>query len=227
MMSEGSPFFPRAFIRELALDRPQLLGAILQFNAGENRRAVQEAYPGMGFPDAILDRLVKDQAGFWDFEEESRRLALVGPEITLDLVLTWGSAFCAPILNRFILRSDVEILHRDLGEKYLDFARGRGRFSLGDIYRILEVQPDPMAVEDVRDQVLAWGLAAHDLVAASWPVPLRQIQDRCWARELPQCHGLRRPPEAPPLPGMLRAVWFSMKKILIKEVAPQWTPCFS
>ena len=225
----------RLFYRNLASDRPQLFGAIMRFNASINRKAgLPEPENEVRFPEGILAESNRakarlhagDTVGFWDFEEESRRIALLNADVFNELILSWGSAFCAPMLNRFILKKDVEILNRDIGGKYLDFARGKGRFTIGDIGEIIRVEEEAAPSEDMRSLVLKYGMRAHGICSTAWPEALQAIETRRIERHLPDLFE-ERSPLTPVDPSHLRAIWFSMKKILLKEVAPLWTPCFS
>jgi hypothetical protein len=222
----------RLFYRNLALERPQLFGAILGFNAAVNRDA---AMARLGVvPEAILSssnrargRLQGRQTpGFWDFEEESRRMALVDTATLKDLILSWGAAFCAPLLNRYVLRQDVETLHREVDVRYLDFARGKGRFNIGDISGIIRLEETAVPAEKMPALIAQYGMHAHGTLATAWPESLQAIEARRIERHLPGLF-VHRSRQAQVHPPHLRAIWFSMKKILLKEVAPQWTPCFS
>lgn len=225
----------RLFYRNLALDRPQLFAAIMGFNASANWEAKTDGH-GLSNHGAhgllALSNRAKgrfhagEDQGFWDFEEESRRMALLdGPTLNA-CIFSWGAAFCAPLINRFILKKDIEILNRDIGRKHLDFARGKGRFNIGDISGIIQVEEPAMPPEKMHALILKYGMRAHGICSAAWPEPLQAIEARRIERHLPDLFlHMPRLPQAPP--AHLRAIWFSMKKILLKEVAPQWTPCFS
>ncbi|MBI9092610.1 MAG: hypothetical protein JEZ12_25620 [Desulfobacterium sp.] len=225
----------RLFYRNLAMDRPQLFAAIMGFNASANWESNTHG-PGLNNHGAhgllaqsnrAKGRLyARDDQGFWDFEEESRRMALLDAPTLNECILSWGAAFCAPLINKFILKKDIEILNQDIGRKHLDFARGKGRFNIGDISGIIQVEEPTVPPEKIRALILKYGMRAHGICAAAWPGPLQTIEARRIERHLPDLF-LHMPRLALPPPAHLRAIWFTMKKILLKEVAPQWTPCFS
>jgi hypothetical protein len=227
----------RDFFRTLALDSPELLGAILRFNAGTGQTGTDqqgrtltdnirsaEKWQGLvnGSNRARAKLYGPLDNGFWDFEEESRRLALLKPSTFEKLILHWGAAFCAPRLNQVVLRPRIEVLGKKLGPGLLDFARGRGRFCLGD----LSMQPKDPGTDDLAVIVPWCGLHAFRVCSAPWPESLKKIQDLGLKDFLARFPGPEPLPE-PLAPAHRRAVWFSMKKVLLKEVAPEWTPCFS
>lgn len=231
----------RLFYRTLAGDRPGLFAAIIAFNRDVNQDS-NPAENGFSKRNNLsaddLSRIFNasnrekarlfpgDTAGFWDFKEESRRIALLPSPVLKDLLLKWGAAFCAPILNRIIRRGELEVVDRDIGKSLVDFARGRGRLNLGDLSGIISLPDQAMNPEKIRPVIMMCGMKAHGICCAAWPSPLKIITDNRFKRELPEFFEYRFEPEKVE-PSHFRAVWFSMKKILLKEVAPEWTPCFS
>lgn len=232
-----APGINRLFHRNLAKERPQLFAAILGFNAAINADAAGDGRDPGADPSMVNGLLARSNRAkarlngryhqeFWDFEEESRRMALLDAATLNDLILSWGAAFCAPLLNRIVLKKEVELLDQAVGSRYLDFARGRGRFNIGEISEIIRVKETATAPENMRSLILSYGMHAHGICSAAWPAPLQTIENNRIERHLPDLFE-HRSPVAEVHPSHLRAIWFSMKKILLKEVAPQWTPCFS
>lgn len=219
----------RQFYRSLALERPQLFAAIMRFNASNNFK--DREYNGA---EKIIDDSNRAKAlfyggftkVFWDFEEDSRRIALLDTDTFKKMILSWGAAFCAPLLNSFILKTDIEKLNQNIGREFLDFARGKGRFSLGDVSDIIKIKTSSTNPEKMGEQVITAGMHAYGICSEAWPQPLKEIAAERIGKDLPELsrHHKNSDPVSPP---HLRAIWFSMKKILLKEVAPQWTPCFS
>lgn len=234
---EVSSEISRSFYRNLVLDMPQLFDAIVRFNTSnllETEKSRLASFDDTALLDGILLKSNRAKAqffgrytvGFWNFEEESRRLALVDASILKDLILSFGAALCAPLLNRFIRREDVEILLQDIGSNYLDFARGRGRFVLGDISEIIKLKEQSIAPESMRSLIIKYGMHAHSICSSAWPESLQAFEDQKIEHQFPDFFEYRLQ-LTKVNPSHLRAIWFSMKKILLKEVAPQWTPCFS
>jgi hypothetical protein len=69
----------------------------------------------------------------------------------------------------------------------------------------------------------AAGFAALRLCAADWPPPLRRLAEPRLPPEL-RASGKR----LPALPReALPVIWLDVKKLLLREVAPQWQACFA
>ncbi|MCG8566390.1 MAG: hypothetical protein MI747_15040 [Desulfobacterales bacterium] len=223
------PVINRGFYRDLVKERPQLLGAILRFNQGLNQRAAGALFGGESLPARLQSRLPagRRHPGFWYFEEESRRMALLDAPVITALVRHWGTAFYSPLLSSFILKSQVDVLGETLGADALAFARGRGRFLLGNTAQILEQEPVSCPADEVAKMVMASGLSALAVVASAWPRPLVELWEDFLNREIPGAASLYEPLGERAQPARLRAAWFSIKKVLLKEVAPQWTALFS
>ena len=227
----------RFFYRSLVMDMPQLFKAILKFNTSVIFETKKDGFlndNGAALPDGIFNSSSRAKAkfigsysiGFWDFEEESRRIALLDVSTLNELVLSIGSALCSPLLNKFILKKEVETLNRDIESKYLDFARGAGRFILGDIGEIIKIEEQTTTPEKMRDLVIKYGMYAHGICSAAWPESLQDFENQKIKRSLPDLFE-HRVQLNQVNPSHLRAIWFNVKKILLKEVAPQWIPCFS
>ena len=246
----------RLFHREIVRTKPQLFRAILTFNRSIHVKTIDHKFysglssesgsPGItGYEDkphgtsmvkvhnmlkasnrAKARFFTNESLGFWDFEEESRRMVLLDAATLNKLIFTWGAAFCAPLLNQFILKQDVELLDQEVGRPYVDFARGMGRFNIGNIHEIIPPPPKTLPPSKMRSLIIGYGMQAHAICSAAWPLSLQTFENQRLERELPELfkHRFDLVQVAPPHPS---TVWLSMKKILLKEVAPQWIPCFS
>ena len=236
MTDNGSAFSDgsRIFLRNLASDKPELFKAVVRFNASVNRENSVPKEAGSSVAHALINGSKRAAArlngtftrGFWDFEEESRRMALLDSKTLKTLLLTWGAAFCAPLLCRFVQKQDLEVLHRDMEPGFTDFALKRGRFLLGDFDSIIRLEEASAKAEQMPDLIMKYSMRAHDICLTFWPEPLRELQTEKIKLDLPEWFE-KRPQTDRPHPSHPRAVWFSFKKILLKEVAPEWTPCFS
>lgn len=220
----------RLFIKNLAANNPFLLKAIIRFNYSLNRSRENEFIPQTSLIASSNRAKAKLNGaftkGYWDFEEESSRITLLDTNTLKDLLLTWGAAFCAPVINRFVTRQDVDTLHKNIDQKYIEFAIGRGQFALGDLLDIVTPVSGKVPPEKIKALIRKYGMTAHEICLAAWPQALQKIQIQKIKQELPDWFKLR-PSLSELHPSHPRAIWFSIKKILLKEVAPQWTPCFS
>lgn len=163
---------------------------------------------------------------FWDFAEESRRLALLPPELLERTVIQFGVALHADELSRLIARDDVLTVRQEIGPELFAYALQRGRFQAGSLPGLFGDGHGGLTA-----RIRLHGRQALSLCSSVWP---RQLLDICATR----FDGLATAfsaagatdidsaqDEAPPAEAR-RAIWFGFKKILLKEVAPQWAPCF-
>ncbi len=219
---------PDAVFRSLADGPPELLRTVLAFNRLDRP-------PEVDWPPALdghpLQAAVRGDprlwsrwprpasGGFWNFAEESRRLALLDQETRNRLELFWGAAVWAADLSAVIAGDRVRELKRDLGPELYEYALTRGRFHLGplrgDYLAALAGRPAP----GLRPQLQAAGRLAVAVVRAGWPEALQRL-----SRPAAEAGGDPPPPLNTPEPR--RLTWLWLKKILLTEAAPQWQPCF-
>ena len=241
----------KGFFAETLAGRPALWQAMLQANAGQ-----AEADPACaGLPESCAGALVHwlgerpaavrpapaGPSGFWDFAEESRRLALLDAPSVHRLCRVTGTALHAPAIAGVVRRDAVLALRAELGEDMYRYALFRGRYELGGVRRFFAVSREPGsrggvpgrngalsgpegAVQAPLGALCAWhGVMALRLVAEGWPEALAEQFDQ----KLPR---LPEPPGVPALPEPGAAgraeIWRAVKKLLLKEVAPSWAPCF-
>lgn len=157
---------------------------------------------------------------FWDFAEESRRLALLPDAALKHLALVFGVATHATQLAQVVVRADRHFLQQELGEDMLLYALQRGRFQItpspantavsggaGGGTMLVQTKMLPQRIRD-------YGLWALHRIRADWPEELRARRN--FAPE----------PSALAHVRAYTGLWNDIKKILLKEVAPSWTPCF-
>ncbi|WP_461211048.1 hypothetical protein [Desulfocurvus sp. DL9XJH121] len=220
------PGLSRGFFRDLASERGALLAAVLRFNAGLGPEG-----GGNGVPPAALEimassprgrqsriRLEREPGGFWNFEEESTRLALLEPETLESLALHFGAAVNARSIAGVVAREERARLVEGLGGELVDYALGRGAFHLGETREhFLGRHLDRPLAERVR----LHGAEALGICAGRWPADLVREAGRRFP-------GLFAAPARSGRDHKLeRLVWFGLKKLLTKEVALQWAPCFN
>jgi hypothetical protein len=207
----------------LLSEKPDLMAAVMTFNglaepppemagALADHPLVREIWSR---PDLRSFFPKKSRPGFWDFQDESRRLVLVDPEAFRQTRLYWGAALFAEDLALVIAREEVAELKKRLGSPIYHFALTNGRFYLGSLRPALRWPSDPAALSP--ETLETAGLEAASICAASWPEKLRSAAEARFQIELDP-----RPEQA----RRLEAVWPWLKKILL-EVAPQWRPCFA
>ena len=212
-------------------EKPALFAAMLQFNGITPPNAAQtppEDIAGLcaALPPGCLDDLWRhgpsrkhlralkpDHAEpFWEFSEESRCLALLEPDILDELILFYGATLHAPEITRTIMGREIAGLREALGDRAYTYALQRGQYQVPagrDVFMARNRD------KTLADRVLLHGREAFGIIAAGWPQALqRRVQ--------------AAPPSGMPIsPDLQRGIWFDMKKILLKEVASAWAPCFA
>ena len=125
-----------SFFTDVIVRKPALLQAMLAFNGvtapvappvpawdvpGFDAAALGEGLARIRGANVLPWRRPSSVAeeGFWDFADESRRLAFVGAEEAERLGLTFGVCVHAPELARIIAREQVLALREELGGKPL------------------------------------------------------------------------------------------------------------
>jgi len=176
---------------------------------------------------------------FWDFAEESRRLALLPAPAVDRLALTFGAALHGNAFAVLVRRDDVLALRTALGEDLYAYGLHRGRYQLGGVRRHFSPLRDAERTgEGIARRIRTDGLTALGVCIARWPDVLRRrlvwpdsmsgitsgntpgdITADIISGTSPRWDEARRQAAWPD-------IWFSLRKLLLKEVAPQWAPCF-
>lgn len=246
----------KGFFLDVLRRKPALFAAMLAFNGAGGAasgtpghdgalQALRHAVPGAGEGLLRSPRLRRWLNGdgaaaveqFWDFAEESRRLALLDAAEVDRLAHVFGVALHAPDFARLVLRDDVLALRTELGEELYRYGLQRGRYQLGGVRRhFAPLREAERTGAGMAERVRADGARALALCAGRWPEPLKARL--AWPAHLaPQGDEARpvteetdgMPPEGgedPRRQDAWRGVWFGLKKLLLKEVAPRWAPCF-
>lgn len=174
---------------------------------------LQERPLAHGLPDGA----VAMPEPFWDYAEESRRLALLEAPELLELCRVTGVALHAPAIAGVLFRDEVLPLREALGEATYRYALQRGRYQLGAVRRFFLRRDVDMPL---AERCALHGTMALHLVAGLWPEEL--------ARRV--CRVLPSLPGTAVLPSLTEEerheLWRGVKKLLLKEVAPSWAPCF-
>ena len=139
-----------SFFTDVIVRKPALLQAMLAFNGvtapvappvpawdvpGFDAAALGEGLARIRGANVLPWRRPSSVAeeGFWDFADESRRLAFVGAEEAERLGLTFGVCVHAPELARIIAREQVLALREELGESLYRYGIQRGQYQLGGV----------------------------------------------------------------------------------------------
>jgi hypothetical protein len=227
------------FFVHIITRKPSLFRAILRFNGLTEDTAAPDCLTAMPGVDAqalwalpqVRKRLsVAPDATecFWDFTEEKHRLALLEPETLLRAARFFGMAAHAEELAGKILGEEVRSLRRSLGTEWIRYALERGRFQLGTLAQVFALRDRHLSLPE---RIELHGRQVLELCCAQWPPLLRRratehtrlfrAHHESTADEDALENDLSGQPET-----VRRALWFGFKKILLKEVAPQWAACF-
>ena len=221
------------FLIEALSRKPELFKAMVGFN---------RAQQGSNSPCALLsplgevgNALLRDPVvrhacsgkaqekakGWWDFSEESCRLALLSETDIRKLALSFSAAVFAEEMSLVLDRGQVVELRSLLGDEIFNYAIRRGRYQIGSLRPFLiGCMPESSLVERIQQLAAAvmFGLSRN------WPEELR-IQ---WEQKLGKAGMPASAQDAlPALPAEQRRIlWFTLKKLLLREAATQWAPCF-
>ncbi len=235
------------FLRETAAGHPKLFQAIAAFNMRyAPPRPVPEFFSGLGeagarlWKDADIRRrfAAPDIRGWWDFAHESSRLALPDPQILLRTCRYFSGAVFSDEISRVVLRGPLLELRGQIGPDLYSYAVKRGRYQSGSMSRAFQ----PLAGNGTlgsRIEMLAWSVLY--LAMSSWPEGLRSFlrsndpgffafpeneEDSASSGMAPFAPSAHKKELSNLGRTEKRSLWIMLKKILLREVAPEWAPCF-
>lgn len=216
----------RLFFLELLESKPRLLARMVAFNSPEVPRPPEGSATERAWAHEDLRRLLEKQAasdaaasGFWDFAEESRRLAFFTPQALAQFSGLAAAALMGEQIARTIDRAGVAALKTSMGEDLYRYGLMRGRFQAAGLPAALErFLPD--AAPEARFPVYASLVVA--IVRSAWP---RALAER--TAGLVKEAGLTEMlfPEAPE-PALCSRVWHFSKKIIVREQGGTWSEFF-
>ncbi len=218
----------RRFLEDTALHSPVLFKAILRFNAGQCCPSLPQTLLGNSPSQAealwrdphFRRAMVADpqKSGWWSFEREDCRFALLGKDALLALCRRFSASVLGERIAQVIAREQQSELKAKLGPDLYRYAIARGRYQAGSLGRFLLSKLGIGSVAEHFDDLTE---ATVSLLTAGWPDDLAGM--------------LGLPPKEPGnanavmddlTPEQRAAFRFIIKKILLREVAPEWAPCF-
>ncbi|MBQ7607720.1 MAG: SctK family type III secretion system sorting platform protein [Desulfovibrionaceae bacterium] len=162
---------------------------------------------------------------YWDFSEESTRIALLSDSLLHALSRVAGVTLNAKALASCIVRDEQRALRATIGDDLYQYAIQRGQYLVGEAEGIMDRydQKEPLATRIERH-----GLRALWFLSRPWPAELcRSFSTRLeskWTERSADSADIA----ADPLPAGARAIlWHFMKKCLLREVAPSWAQYFT
>ena len=231
------------FLDETVSLRPELFKAIAEFNRTLCKaRSVSSSLTGDAWRSALFrDPLIRrfqlesasdrtSSAGWWDFSDETYRLLLVEDAVLHQAALHFSAAVYAEELAAVLDRAQVLELRRFLGDKIFNYALRRGRYQIGSLRTALtQLNRNGSLCERIAS-LEAFLLSS---LSEGWPERLCKLWDdklrRIAMLDGVSLHGWQGT-DLSALPSLgrdqRRALWFTLKKLLLREAAPQWAPCF-
>lgn len=219
------------FLTDAVTRKPALFRAILEFNRSP-ASSIPEVLSSLGHPFSTLwenqdfrrawNPLAQENTGYWNFSEESQRLALLDIPSLKRLGLIFSAAVHAEELALILSREQVLGLRRTLGDDIYAYAITRGRYQIGSLRSLLLLPP---SLGTTAERITMLSEAVPSLIMQGWPEQLCAMAKKKFSfGEAPIIQG-------EPLFKVFsqeerRSLWFTMKKILLREVAPKWAPCF-
>lgn len=216
----------RYYYRELLLEHPALFVRIAAFNRANPLPCTGHPVFDAALSDPLLNRAWEKRLGatehptaFWDFTEESRRLALLPSDVLLTLGKTASAALLSPVIRRTVLRQDVTQLRQYYGEPLMHYALYRGAFEAGRLTTV--VAPLVAAASPLQAARILTGVSLS-LPRCRWPQALQEKTAACWAQL--SLTAAEIPAELEPLALPL---WHFLKKLIFRELDPQWKNYFA
>ena len=225
------------FLDEIVCRKPELFKAIVDFNSSRLMQADEQpaSAPGSLRNALLSDPLIRKALGrapvsgtadcWWDFSDETCRLLLIENSTLKRAALSFCAAVYAEELALVLDRMQVLELRRLLGEEIFTYALRRGRYQIGSLRPFLTSQL-PSGTLAERIARLASSILLR--LADGWPEQLQRL----WTAKLRDALLLAESADKTEtaLPSLSReqrrALWFTFKKLLLREAAPQWAPCF-
>ncbi|MBP3730843.1 MAG: hypothetical protein J6I40_05155 [Mailhella sp.] len=223
-----------AFLAEAATKHPALFKAIIAFNRRYAPSASVPEYFSMlpGHEKLLQDKEVRSIClkihqpfrGWWNFAEESTRFALLDTETLKKLCLFFSTAVMAEDIAHAVKRDEATALKQSLGINLYLYAIKRGRYQIGGIRSILI----PFAgTGNLFERIERLSGKLLFLVCGSWPENLKNFLLQYDAAAFGFLEGTPGTSTEHELsPDAQRSLRFAMKKILFREVSPQWALCF-
>ncbi|MCR5814018.1 MAG: SctK family type III secretion system sorting platform protein [Desulfovibrio sp.] len=158
---------------------------------------------------------------FWDFKEDSRKLALLDDQRLERLAMVSGVTLHAKDLAMVVERRARQELCQALGETLLEYAVGRGQYQTGLAGAIMADLDRDLSLAE-RCRLHGW-LALH-FCAQPWPEVLRLSLEK---RLFSLSHGKSFADYEPVDDDAWQTLWRMLKRCLLREVAPSWLAFFS
>ena len=227
------------FFDELVTQSAYIWPRILQYNAKScGKLAFLEELPKTlasnltpwleKLPDSRREALPITPSFFWDFNENSRKLALLTDRELIKLIRLAGVALHSKDLVKVVLRKEYLALRDILGQDLLDYAKFLGQYQVGRASELF-VHRDLELSLGLRSSLHGW--LAVTLCSLEWPKELSlkfyEQLDRLWAEFM--VNDLSKPWTSSPkklAKPAWETLWRFLQRCILCEVVPAWAPYF-
>lgn len=209
------------------IQNKNLFSAMLAFNirqkkdspAKEWEKLIDSRFFGEGF----YEKYSAPPKTFWNFADETKRLALADPATIKKLALYIGAGIHAAEISRLLEKNSVLAIRQATGKDVCLYALERGKFQASVLKKIFSELDRELSLSE---KISLHGQKALCLCTASWEEELKDIFCQNLAKTLPD---MRRHMDSPvPIAQeQTKTVWNSVKKLLVQEVDPLWRPYFN
>ena len=158
----------------------------------------------------------------WNFEEESRKLALLDDAQLCRLAAVVGVTIHAPALARIVERQARLQCREALGESLFDYAQTRGQYQTGAAGDIMAKRDTDLPLPE-RCHLHGW-LSLY-FCSLRWPTELRGVFQRRLALIGPEASKVNVRDALSEADWQI--LWRLLKKCLLREVAPTWASYFN
>lgn len=225
----------KQFFYESLEKKSPLFSAMLNFNLEQHKTAVPhsnlEKYIDTDFLSGhtIKKYQKAGSALFWDFADETKRLALLDSQSLTKLARILGVSLYAEEISHTLDKKSVLELQNKLGKELYLYALERGKFRLHELKKLFQNDDVSRAL---LDKILQDGEKMLALCTRTWQEELKQIFSQNVQETLPflsACIQENPREELTPAvsPRLIRLIWFSVKKLLFQEVNNSWLPYFN
>ncbi|MCR4666689.1 MAG: hypothetical protein K5657_05275 [Desulfovibrio sp.] len=219
LLSEGNIFWP-AIMRYNA--HPCGQSKALQPFCADVRSSLNVWLAGI--PDKCRDYIDEPETNFfWDFADDSRKIALLDDRQIARLADVTGVTLHARELAQVVQREERQICCEELGKDLFNYAQTRGQYQAGTAGDLVKKRDTSLSL---TARCRLHGRLALYLCSMRWPEELRVS----FQRRLEAMPGMEIPDIS--LNDSLndkdwRALWRMLKKCLLREVEPSWKPYFT
>ena len=189
------------------------------------------------------DVLGTEQIFCWDFAEESKRLALIDQNTLGQLIIYLGTALNAEEITHCIEKAKVLSIKKIIGDEAYTYALGRGNFQFGNKKIIMDALPFFATEGSFSKRILMQGVFTLYICTKDWTENSRKIiynkmlsiiQENITEKAISDKNinleefkaSLQQFTFADISETTKRHVWFSLKKMITKELAPSWALYF-